>query len=144
MCCSSVLLGFQRERRLFLPHLCLSRGGDGKASFLPSAGLTNLSTWSLSVAQTHAGNDVLSGGGEGEEGKARRSFSSRWVDEARETERLVLGKADFSAELIGYLYLNNKCYLQLLLVLKSFQVMMPVDCVVTRLLKVWVKPSISC
>lgn len=81
---------------------------------------------------------------EGEEGRARRSFSSRWVDEARETERLVLGKADFSAELIGCIYLNNKCYLQLLLVLKSFQVMMPIDCVVTRLLKVWVQPSISC
>lgn len=58
--------------------------------------------------------------------------------------RLVLGNADFSAELIGYIYLHYKCYLLLLLALKSFQGVMPMDCVVARLLKVWVKPPVSC
>lgn len=81
MCCSSVLLGFQRERGklagLFLPHLHFSRGGDGKASFLPSVGLTSLATWMPSAAQRGGENAVLSEVEErGRAGKVRRSFSS--------------------------------------------------------------------
>lgn len=46
-------------------------------------------------------------------------------------------------ELIEQVYLDNKRCLLLLLVLKSFQVLVQVSCVVTRPLKVWVKPSLN-
>lgn len=63
----------------------------------------------------------------------------------RPRREVGIGQSRFLCkELIEHIYLNNICcYLLLSLVLKSFQVMVQVNCVVTRLLKIWVKLSLN-
>lgn len=111
MCCSSVLLGFQRElgesAGLFLQHLLLSRGGNGKPA--GSKGWQNLTA-------LHGGCMELGG-------------CATWHQEGRSLRR-ALGAHSVK----GMLFAIGDGP-------ESIQVVVEVNCVVTGILKVWVKPS---
>lgn len=100
----------------------------------------------LNPTQTNTANFVLCrGGGAGEEGRIWRSFSASHIGFVK-LERLggwYWVEQLLCKDFMEHIRLNNRSYLLLLLVLRSFQVLVQVNHVVGRLVEVWVTPSLN-